>query len=181
VEKATLLIDSPADLPGMKAGEAVPAAAFEETLEPLAGARVLARFADGEPGIVVKSLGKGNAILVGSFLALAYQRELDPASKRLLLAFGRAAGVPTQIEVTGPNTREVEVRRLTRDGVQFLFAFNHTSTPAEATISLELPWPTKSARDLETDREVAFRSAGEKTVLEKTLEARGIWVVRLEK
>jgi len=180
VEKATILIDSPADLPGMKAGEAVPAAAFEETLEPLGDARVLARFADREPAIVSKSLGKGKAILVGSFLALAYQREQDPATKRLLLALARAAGVSPQVEVSGSNTGEVEVRRLMTDGVQFLFAFNHSSAPAEAKISLTLPWSVKSSRDLTTDQAVAVHSAGGLTVLEKTLEARGIWVVRLE-
>ena len=181
VEKATILIDSPADLPGMKAGEAVPAAAFEETLEPLGDARVLARFADREPAIVSKSLGKGKAILVGSFLALDYQRELDPATKRLLLSLARAAGVSAKVEVSGSNTGEVEVRRLVSDGVQFLFAFNHAPSPAEATLTLHLPWTAKAARDLATDQAVAVRTVGGKTVLEKTLEARGIWVVRLEK
>ncbi len=181
VEKATLTVESPTDLPGMKAGETVPGAAFEETLEPLADARVLARFADGEPAMVAKALGKGKAILVGSFLALAYQRELDPATKRLLLALAGGAGVSPQVEVSGPNTGQVEVRRLTSDGVQFLFAFNHASAPAETTISLNLPWPVKASRDLTTDQAVAVRSVEEKTVLEKTLEARGIWVVRLEK
>jgi beta-galactosidase len=181
VEKPTLVVESPTDLPGMQAGESVTAEAFEETLEPLGDAHVLARFADREPAIVSKSLGKGKTILVGSFLALAYQRALDPSTKRLLLALARAAGVSPQVEVSGSNTGEVEVRRLVSDGAQFLFAFNHAAAPAEVNLTLHLPWTAKVGRDLATDQAITVHTIGGKTVLEKTLETRGIWVVRLEK
>jgi beta-galactosidase len=179
VEKAKMLVAPAADLPGLAPGTAIVAAAFEEDLEPLANARVLAKFANGEPAIVEHKFGKGRAILVGSFPALAYQRQLNVSTKRLLLALARSAGVSPEVEVSGLGTSEVEVRRLTNDRVQFLFAFNHAHTAARAAISVRLPWPAVSARNLENDRDVSVRMSAGKALLQKTLAAGEIWVVRL--
>ncbi len=93
VEKPEVILEPDAGLPGCAPGTRAAATAFEEELEPLPGARVLARFADGAPAIVENSYGKGKAILVGSFLAVAYQRQHDEATKQMLLGFARAAGV----------------------------------------------------------------------------------------
>jgi len=178
VEKARIFVESPSELPGMRLREAVTAEAFEEDLEPQASARVLARFANGEPAMVAKPFGKGKTILVGSFLALAYQRQTDASTKRLLRAFARAAGVVPEVEVSGPGTSEVEVRRLTSDRVQFLFAFNHARTPAQATISLRLPWVAGEVRNVESGRSVPVRVAGARAVVQKTLAGGEIWVLR---
>jgi beta-galactosidase len=179
VEKAKILVAPAADLPGLAPGTTIVAEAFEEDLEPLPSGRVLAKFANGEPAIVEHKFGKGRAILVGSFPALAYQRQLNASTKRLLLALARSAGVSPEVEVSGLGTSEVEVRRLTSDRVQFLFAFNHARTPAQAAISVRLPWPAVSARNLENDRDVSVRMSAGKALLQKTLAAGEIWVVRL--
>jgi hypothetical protein len=71
------------------------------------------------------------------------------------------------------------VRRLTSDRAQFLFAFNHAGTPAQATISVHLPWAAVSARNLENDGDVPVRLSVGKAMLQKTLAAGEIWVVRL--
>ena len=179
VEKAKIVIAPAANLPGLRPNESIVAEAFEEDLEPLPGARVLAKFSNGEPAIVEHKFGKGRAILVGSFPALAYQRQLDSSTQRLLLALARSAGVSPEVEASGPGTSEVEVRRLTSDRAQFLFAFNHARTPAQATISVRLPWAAVSARNLENDGDVPVRLSVGKAMLQKTLAAGEIWVVRL--
>jgi beta-galactosidase len=88
---------------------------------PLPGCRVLARFADGPPpvgaapqtelikgngvagtggpqagppAIVESTYGKGKAILVGTFLALAYERQHNDAAKQVLLALGLRSPSP---------------------------------------------------------------------------------------
>jgi hypothetical protein len=71
------------------------------------------------------------------------------------------------------------VRGLTSDGVQFLFAFNHACTPAQAALPVCLPWAAVSARDLENDRSVPVRVSVGKAFFRKTLTAGEIWVVRL--
>ncbi len=178
VEKAQIFIEPSAGLSGLEPHEAVAAEAFEEQLEPLENARVLARFANGEPAVVEKQFGKGKAILVGSFLALAYERHPEASAGRLLVALARGAGVSPDVEVTG--APQVEVRRLTGERFDFLFVFNHSNGPADTTLSVRLPWPLEAARDLADQRAVPFRAVGESVVFRKSLAAGETWVLRLE-
>jgi beta-galactosidase len=178
VEKAEIVLDLHAGLPGWTPGGRVVAEAFEEDLEPLPGARVLARFADGEPAIVENSYGKGKAILVGSFLAMSFQREHQEAVKQLLLAFARAAGVEPEVTISGDNTSQLEIRRLVGNGLQFLFVFNHADHPAEAKITVDVPWTVGGARSLNDEQQVAFSQSSGRLILTKQLPADGIWAVR---
>lgn len=156
--------------------------AFEEDLEPLAGGRVLARFDNGEPAIVENRYGKGRAIMVGSFVALGYERHPeDSATKELLISFARAAGVSPAVEVSGAGSKEVEIRRLLGDRVQILFAFNHDQQAADTTIALGSPWPVKGVQDLDDELAVPFEMREGRVILHKRLPAGAIWVLRLEK
>ncbi|HKS94678.1 MAG TPA: beta-galactosidase trimerization domain-containing protein, partial [Terriglobia bacterium] len=181
-EKLHLFIEPSPELPGFAPREVISTTGFEEDLEPLPGARVLARFSDGAAGVVANTYGRGKAILIGSFPALAYQREHDGSTRRLLLALAESAGVKPEVEVTGSGSQDVEVRRLTSDRAELLFAFNHsTTTPADATISLRLPWPVAEARDLVADSPIALEPRDGGTALHKKLAVGEILVVRLER
>jgi beta-galactosidase len=181
VEKPEVIVEAHAGLAGCAPGTRAAATAFEEELEPLPGARVLARFADGAPAIVENSYGKGKAILVGTFLAMAYQRQHDEAAKQLLLGFARAAGIEPEVKVSGENSTQVEVRRLVGNDVQFLFAFNHSDHAAAAKISIRVPWPVREARSLNGEQKVSFLQSGDGLAIEAPLAAQGIWVVRLDR
>jgi hypothetical protein len=174
-------LEANAGLPGWRPGLRAVATAFEEVLEPLPGAGVLARFGDGAPAIVENSYGKGKAILVGSFLAMAYQRQHDEATKQVLLGFARGAGIAPEITVSGDNTSQIEVRRLEGKDVQFLFAFNHSDRAAEAKIAVRMPWAAREARSLNSQEKVAFRQSEEGLVLDARLPAGGIWAVRFDR
>jgi beta-galactosidase len=178
VEKPEIIPEPSPALPGWTPGTRVTAEAFEEELEPLPGARVLARFTDGAPAIIENNYGKGKAILVGSFLAVAYERQHNEAAKQVLLAFARAAGVTPEVTVSGNSTSQMEVRRLEGNDVQFLFAFNHSDSPADAKIAIRVPWTVRDARSLNDQQEVVFSQSEEGLVLVKQLSAGGIWVVR---
>jgi beta-galactosidase len=181
VEKVFLDLEPRAELPGLKAGEKALGEAFEEELEPASRqARVLARFADGAPAIVENSYGKGKAILAGTFLALACQREQDPATRHWILAMARAAGVTPEVEVSGQGSSELEVRRLVGERTQFLFAFNHSPKPAEAMLRLHIPWAVREARSLTGDQTFSFRESEGKVIFEKKLAGGEIWALRLE-
>ncbi len=181
VERPEILVEPDSGLPGLEEREKVLGEAFEEDLEPLANARVLARFANGEPAIVEHSYGKGKTMLAGSFLALAYQRHHEAATKRFLLALARSAGVTSEVEVSGTGTTEVEIRRLVSDRGQILFAFNHAETAADSAISLSLPWPAGEARDLSTGQSVSLQQSDGKTLLRRNMNGGEIWVLRLER
>ena len=179
VKAARLLMAASPAVPGMKAGEAVRGDTFEEELEPLARAQVLARFADGQPAMVEKSFGKGKAILAGTFLPLSYEREHDPSTGRLLRSLARAAGVTADVTVAGAGTSKVEVRRLVSAKEQLVFIFNHAEKPAQASISIRIPWNVREAHDIVTDRPVSFKDSHGSVTLEKNLTGGGIQVVKL--
>ncbi len=177
VEQAKMLLSSA--LGDMKVGQAVTGEAFQEELDPLAGADVLARFADGVPAIVQNHAGQGKAILIGSFVALAYQRAHDASAKALLVALARSAGVSADVEVKG--APQVEVRRLVSASEQVLFAFNHSGQPVRATISVRLPWAVKEARNLSDDETVFVQQESGRVNLVRSLRAGEIFVVRVSR
>lgn len=176
VDKVQFVTEASGALPGMPAHTAVSGYAFEEELEPLAGSTTLARFADRSPAVVKNSDGKGSAILIGSFPALAYYRDHDASTKRLFLALAQAAGVSPEVKASGADTSQVEVRRLVGNGEQLVFVFNHGSSPAELTFEIRLPWTVREARELENDRPVDFQNRMGRTIFHKHLAAREIWV-----
>jgi len=154
-------------------GETALGAAFEEHLEALPGARVLATFPSGEAAIVQKSYGQGQAILAGTFLGLSYQRKHDPSTRALLLALAKSAGV----SVGEASSAEIEERWLIGDGYQFGFVFNHANTPADARLVLHLPWHARIARDLGTGAEVPVNTG----TLHRSVAPQEIWVIELER
>lgn len=159
---------------------AIPGFAFEEDLEPLGGARVLGRFAAGSAAIVENHTGKGKAILIGSFVALAYQRNNNETAKQLFLSLAHSAGVSPDVEVTGPGTADLEVRRLVSDEQQVVFTFNHSKNPANATVSLKLPWQARRARNLFDDSSVPFTFSNGEVTLQKELAGGETWIFTLE-
>lgn len=175
-EKVEFLTEASAALPGIPAHTAVSGAAFEEELEPLRGSAVLARFADGSPAIVKKSSGKGSAVLIGSFPALAYYRGHDANIKRFFLSLAQAAGVSAEVEVSGAGTSQVEVRRLVSEGEQLVLVFNHASSAADLKVDIRVPWTIQKARELENDRPVDFQNFGGRTIFHRHLAAGEIWV-----
>ena len=136
------------ELPGLGAPLTVGGEAFEEELDPLSGGHVLARFANGEAAAVGRTCGKGKAVVLGSFLAMAYQRRHEEATRRFLTSLAQAAGVIPEAEVSGNGTSEIELRRLVGEHRQIVFMFNHAKDSADVMISLLLPWPLRTPREL---------------------------------
>jgi beta-galactosidase len=180
VENPVLRTEASNVLPGLGASLAVGGEAFEEELEPLSGAHVLARFANGEAAAVERAYGKGKAALLGSFLAMAYQRRHEEATKRFVTSLAQAAGVTSEAEVSGGGTSEIEVRRLVSEHRQIVFVFNHAKDSADVQISLRLSWPLRTARQLVDDRAVEFQTENGKSLFRGKLAADGIWIFELE-
>lgn len=185
VERAVLKTEASAELPGMNAGADVPAEAFEEDLEPAAGTTVLARWSNNEVAATSHAFGKGKAIFVGSFAALAYQRHPEAtATKQFLLAFARAAGVSADVVADG---EEVEARRLIGRDVQYVFVFNHAAKPGTAAVTInDLPWTPSSIIDVNTNRPPGFAHAGGENRAPsigfgKLLQPNEVWILKLKK
>src|SRR5579884_287183 len=160
------------------AGARFSGAAFEEHLIPYPGSRVMGTFADGEPAIVMHSYGKGHAILVGTFAALAYYREPSDAAKRFFLDLARNAGVNEDITVSGG--AQLEVRRLVSDSQQIVFVFNHGSEASDCGLSIHAPWRVQNASDLIDEKGVPFEMQNGRVSVHKTLPGHAIWVFELD-
>ena len=181
-----LILQSSENMSGLKNGDAIEGAAFAENLQPYSGASTLARYPDGQPAILENSFGRGKAILIGSFVGLAYQEKQDPLTGEFLRALASAAGVAPNVQVIGAGTSQVEVRRLISENEQFVFVFNHADSAADTTIRLRLPWRVQNARDLISGESLtapALQAAanGDDTILQKKIAAKGIWIVRLDR
>ncbi len=181
-----MILQPSANLAGLKSGDSIDGAAFAENLQPYSGAATIARFSNGQPAIVENSFGRGKAILIGSFVGLAYQEKQDPPTGEFLRSLASAAGVTPDVRVSGSGTSQLEVRCLTSANEQFVFIFNHAASPADATIRLRLPWRVQQARDLVSGNTLASpalqtAASGEDTILQKNLVANGIWIVRLNR
>lgn len=123
-----------ADFAGLKAGETIKGALYEETLSPLSPAtRVLATFPGGSPAIVTSTFGQGRMLTIGTFLGNGYEIDRDETTARFLRGLLDWAGVERPLETSDAN---VEVRMLESGGERIVFAFNHGSAPSKGTLRI---------------------------------------------
>ncbi len=131
------------DLPGLEKGTKVYGALVKETLAD-EGAEVLAEYADGTPAITRHRVGKGQAILVGSYLGLSFHRLHHPSNGRLLAALVRQADLPDAPSVQ--DGLKVRVDTLSsEDGRAMVILQNGESRNVETTVHL----PDLAADELE--------------------------------
>jgi beta-galactosidase len=140
----TTLRWSDSSIPGVTAGDVLPARWYEETLEPLSpGARVVAQFAgpegkDPETGAaaVLAEFGRGKVLTLGSYVSAAYQSRPDAAVQRFYSALLDWAGVERLVDVDLPG---IEVRTLERGSERILFVFNHGAGRSEGSVQVRMP------------------------------------------
>jgi beta-galactosidase len=163
-------------IPGLNARDPLAARWYEETLEPLSpDAKVVAQFADGRPAAIVSKYGSGRTLMLGSYLSAAYETTPSPEVARFYAGLLAWAGVTLPVEVESGG---VEVRYLESGASTLIFAFNHSSHPADASFRLRLRGA--AATDLVTSQRVAIDRNGDWIRLASRIEASSVWVVRVE-
>jgi len=102
------------------------------------------RFSDGEPALIMKSLGLGKVIWLGSFISLSYETNSDHKTGEYLaslldqsgyLAIERLDYHYLGDEERNPST-SVLLRLLDSKGKKLLVANNHTNTKVEVSVKL---------------------------------------------
>ncbi|MBS1855174.1 MAG: beta-galactosidase [Acidobacteria bacterium] len=142
----TALVWSDGPVPGLAAGDRLPARWYEETLEPLnAGARVVARFAGGNAAAVMSSYGRGKTLMLGSYVSAAYESTPSTEVERFYAGLLEWAGLAAPVTAEGGR---IEVRILERGAERVVFVFNHEGKPVDARIALHLPRGDYRATDL---------------------------------
>ncbi len=181
------------DLPGpfsSLSGSIVRGTIFAQHLEVTdPSARILARFPvqDGEPGtesssgdpaIVLSRHGKGQALLIGSFPAAAYEQEQNPATGRFLRQLLSFAGVEPTIRTEGAPGL-VEARFLeSRDALLFI-GINHADSEQKVDFTLPSSLRVVDAKNLETGAAVRLAAGSEGPRLSHQFGARDVLVLVL--
>jgi beta-galactosidase len=141
-------------IPGVNAGDRIPARWYKETLEPLSpDAHVVAEYEDGTPAAIVATYGRGRVLTLGSYVSAAYESTPTPEGERLFRALLGWAGVTLPIEVTGSS---IEARHLEAGSDTLLFLFNHAPDAAHSEVLLHRA--AAAASDLVTSAPVALAS-----------------------
>ena len=131
-------------------------------------ARVVARYATGEPAAVIARFGRGKTLTLGTYLGVAYEHHHEPAAQRFFAGLLDWAGVMRPVSVSGG---DAEVRLLESGKDHVLFAFNHQERAIETAITLREPY---SGIDLISGAAVP---AGR--TFRKRVEPGDVWVMRL--
>jgi beta-galactosidase len=177
VGKGAARLRAEAGLPGLAPGETLPGRWYEEALEPTsAGARVVARFASGAPAAVASSFGRGQTLMLGSYVSAGYVSQPDESARRFFEGLLEWAGVSRPVSVAGD---PLEVRLLESGHEHVVFVFNHAATPANATVRLRVPLAGRSVHDLASGAAVGVSASGDGFEWRETLPARDVRVLHV--
>jgi beta-galactosidase len=166
-----------ADLPGVNAGDTLPARWYKETLEPLSpSARVVAQFADGAPAAVMSTFGKGKTLMLGSYVSAAAQSSPTPEAERFFAGLLEWAGVRLPIRVAGA---PIEARHLESGSSTLLFLFNHAKQEARSEVTMRLAAGDYAAIDLVTGQTVELRPVADGVSVSVILPPSGVQVVKI--
>jgi len=161
----------------LPAGAALQGAVYQEALEPLGpSARVVAKFGDGAPAMIASRHGRGQTLMVGSFLSLAYTRTRDRNLEEFFQGLLDWAGVERPASASDP---AIEMRSLEGRDYALYFIFNNGEKEANAEIKLQTPFSNISIRDLVTEQPVQFQTAGNRVTLRRTMAPQAVWVLEV--
>ena len=122
------------DLPGLDAGSRLQGSIIKETYH-VEGAVVLAEYEDGRAAITRGRFGKGTAILIGSYVALAHFRFGDPSNGRLFAALVDSESTVEHPTVHGDFLVRVDTLS-TDDGRTMIILQNQETRPIDVAVDL---------------------------------------------
>ncbi len=166
-------------MPFLRPGDRLDTLFFEEGFQ-LTGDRsqVLAEFQNGEPAMVYATYGKGEAIIVGSFIGSAFHHFQNPNNAKFFTGLARWLGISNPIDViSADDDTLVEARILQNDSYTILFGFNRGNKKTKPKFALTLAGQSWRARDLEKETDVPLFFEEDRAFLEKELEPQEVWVV----
>jgi beta-galactosidase len=170
-------------MPFLRKGDRLDTLFFEEGFQ-LIGDRsqVLAEFRNGEPAIVYSTFGKGEAIIVGSFIGSAFHHFQNANNARFFTGLAQWIGISNPIDViSADDDTLVEARILQNDSYTILFGFNRGEKKTKAEFTLTLTGESWSARDLEKETDIPLILKENRAFLEKELGPQEVWVVLIAK
>ncbi len=170
-------------LPFLRSGDELDTVFFEESFEiDDDRAEVLGTSQDGQPMLVLKSSGRGQAIVVGSFIGLAYHHFGNANNRRFLTGLADWLGIKPDPEIKAvPENSLIEAKFLEGLDYRLLFVFNRGEEKARGQISMILPWKEAGWKDLETSQAISVKRQGDRVSVGFELEPGLVRVFLVEK
>lgn len=127
---------------GIKGGSKLTGSLYEESLSLLknSNTRVLATTGQGQPAIVSTRYGKGESMLVGTYMGMANFQKFNPDNDRFFVNLLSWAKIkrPFTTSVDGRTSDQVEVRLEDTTNGYLVFIINHSANSEEVNIKLNL-------------------------------------------
>ncbi len=174
----TVLRWTSSEFPGMSPGDTLPARWYEETLAPLnPRAHVIAVFPGGGGAAVMSSYGQGETVMLGSYVAAAYESLRQPATARFYESLLDWAGIARPVKIEGPHA---EVRYLESGRGKIVFIFNHGTEAINPKVELHLSGGPYRAFDVTTERAFAISQSPEVIQVDGQIDPQDVRVLDLE-
>jgi beta-galactosidase len=129
-------------LQGLKKGSKLTGSLYAESFNLLNNrdVRILATTEQGQPSIVSTRYGKGESMLVGTYMGMANFRKINPWNEKFFINLLNWANIkrPFTTSLDGRTSDQVEVRlQDTKDGY-LVFIINHSTSSEEIDIKLNM-------------------------------------------
>jgi beta-galactosidase len=177
-----IIIKAHKALPLLEEGEKLDALFFEEGFELINDrSQILAEFESGEPAVVYSTFGEGEAIIVGSFIGMAYHHFQNLNNAEFFTGLAEWLNLPNPVDVVGSNEDVfVEARLLEGETYSILFGFNRGEAKTQARFAVSMQGRAFRARDLETGENVPLVAQENSVFMEKELLPQEVWVVLIK-
>ncbi len=127
---------------GIKEGSKLTGSLYEESLSLLknSNTQILATTGQGQPAIVSARYGKGESMLVGTYMGMANFQKFNPDNDRFFVNLLNWAKIkrPFTTSVDGRTSDQVEVRLEDTTNGYLVFIINHSANSEEVNIKLNL-------------------------------------------
>jgi beta-galactosidase len=115
-------------------GKTIGGRLFMQQYEPLAGGKAVGQYADNKVAAVEHTLGKGRALLIGTFPGASYFLHHSPGTKAFFASLLDWAGIAQQVKVSAS---DVKGRLHTGTGGNYLWVVNPNREPRTVTVTLD--------------------------------------------
>lgn len=182
-EKVALKIikNSHPAMKGFAENDSLKGAYFAESLEPIKNqpSQILASLEDGTPVIIASKYGKGETILLGSFLGMANHPDANQKNNQFLMNLLGWAMIdrPFMTSYDGKIDTPVEVRMQTNPGGWLMFVINHGENDEAVSIQIN---PNKDqafiCREIISNRKFSAKSKNKILNLDTKISRRSVEV-----
>ncbi len=168
----------------LQPGDILQGRLYGKSVMPLENSEVdiLGRLEDGNPALVSSRYGKGEAMLIGSYLGYANHPDPQPTNEAFFMNLLNWAKIerPFITSHDGNTGSPVEVRLQQNDNGYILYVINHSETNEDVAVDLRVKEDgVYSLRDIINDEESTLTSENNNLHIKTSIDAKHVQVIEI--